>query len=92
MTDRYTSIAGPTMHTGWMKKISLLEQQMLKALRDITELQKQVKALEDAERVRPNPQEFIYSPMVKEPTPVTLFEAYPPPPIKRGPGRPRKNP
>jgi hypothetical protein len=83
MTDRYTSIAGPTMHTGWMKKIGILEQQMVAALRNITEMQKRVKDLED----RP-----MLTAVVPESTVTTLFEANPPLPIKRGPGRPRKNP
>jgi thiamine kinase-like enzyme len=88
MTDRYTSIAGPTMHTGWMKKISLLEQQMLKALRDITELQKQVKELQERPESLPVPQ-APWSPY--NTLEMTLKEEAPAP-VKRGPGRPRKNP
>lgn len=83
MPDLYTAVPGG-MPTGWLKKISLLEKQVSELQRDISEIKQAMKRLEDAPDLTPmysNQQGFGCS---KE-------EAMAPP-VKRGPGRPRKNP
>jgi hypothetical protein len=91
MTERYVSLAGPTMHTGWMKKIGILEQQMALALRNITELQKKMKELESkalAEVLSELPKGNVWTEAIVS-TPGHPAQTTP---VKRGPGRPRKNP
>lgn len=81
MPDLYAAVPGG-MPTGWLKKIGLLEKQVSELQRDIREIKVAMKKLEQ-------PESALVGAIVPD-GPMIIETGMPP--VKRGPGRPRKNP